>query len=141
VTVVLDTNLVFQGRAKGHPYRCILDACVNGRLFWAVSNNLLTEYEEVIRRKEPPASWHRLERLMDLIELTQGTLIRVNPHFRFRLIYADPDDNAFVDCAIAADADYIITDDRHFSPLADAGYKTQPITPDEFIARYRGIYV
>lgn len=52
----------------------------------------------------------------------------------------DPDDNAFTDCAITAGADCIITDDAHFAPLANAGYKPQPITPAEFIERYRGIH-
>jgi len=141
MTVVLDTNVIFQGRGFGHPYYCILDACVDGRLSWAVSTAILSEYEEVIRRKEPASSWHDLKILMDLIMLTQGTIIHVNPQFRFHIINADLDDNPFVDCAIAVHADYIITDDRHFAPLTNAGYKPQPITPLEFIERYRGIHV
>jgi predicted nucleic acid-binding protein len=44
----------------------------------------------------------------------------------------DPDDNAFTDCSIAAHADYVITEDHHFTPLANAGYKPQPITPSAF---------
>jgi predicted nucleic acid-binding protein len=53
----------------------------------------------------------------------------------------DPDDNAFTDCAIAAHADYVITEDRHFAPLANSGYKPQTITPTNFIARYSGIFI
>jgi len=52
-----------------------------------------------------------------------------------------PMTNAFTDCAIAAHADYVITDDRHFAPLANAGYKPQPITPQAFIEQYHGIHV
>ncbi|HBJ88101.1 MAG TPA: putative toxin-antitoxin system toxin component, PIN family [Verrucomicrobiales bacterium] len=141
MTVVIDTNVVFQGRGIGHPYHCILDACVDGKIVWAVSNAILKEYEEVIRRKEPESCWHDLGLLMDYITLTQGTMLHVSPQFRFRIIHADPDDNPFVDCAIAGHADYIITDDRHFAPLAGAGYKPQPIKPLDFIAKYRGIYV
>ena len=40
------------------------------------------------------------------------------------------------DCAITVGADYLITEDHHFDPLADAGYKPQPINPDEFIRRH-----
>ncbi len=29
--------------------------------------------------------------------------------------------------------------DKHFAPLANAGYKPQPIRPDEFIKRFRGV--
>ena len=139
--VVLDTNVVFEGRATGHPYRCILDSCVDGRIYWAVSTAILTEYQEVIRRKEPPSAWMKMAMLMDLIGATRGTMIHVNPQFQFRIIGGDPDDNPFVDCAIAAHADYIITKDSDFAPLKNAGYKPQPITPEDFIARYRGVYV
>ncbi len=60
-------------------------------------------------------------------------VVFVNPHYQFQIIADDPDDNKFTDCAIAAHADYIITEDKHFAPLANAGYKPQPITPLEFI--------
>ncbi len=39
------------------------------------------------------------------------------PHFHFRLIEQDPDDNKFVDCAIIAGADYIVSEDTHFRVL------------------------
>lgn len=55
--------------------------------------------------------------------------------FRFRLIAADAD-NKFADCAIAAEADFIITEDRHFDALFGSGYKPQPISPGEFIRRF-----
>ena len=38
-------------------------------------------------------------------------------HFYWLLIENDPDDNKFVDAAIAANADCIITNDRHFNSL------------------------
>ena len=57
------------------------------------------------------------------------------------MINNDPDDNKFTDCAITVHADYVITEDKHFAPLANAGYKPQPITPEAFIEWYRGVYV
>jgi predicted nucleic acid-binding protein len=48
----------------------------------------------------------------------------------------DADDNKFANCAIVAHADFIITEDKHFAPLANAGYKPQPISALEFIERY-----
>ena len=32
--------------------------------------------------------------------------------------------------------DYLLTEDRHFRPLADAGYRTRPISPQEFTVRF-----
>ena len=77
-----------------------------------------------------------MARLMDLAELTSGNLVRVTPSFQFHVVTDDPDDNIFADCAITAGADYLITEDRHFARLGNAGYKTQPIKPREFIARF-----
>ena len=105
-----------------HRYFPILEAIVAGRLAWAVSNRVLTEYAEIPTRMS-------------------GNLVSISPHYQFRIIGDDPDDNAFTDCAIAAHADYVISEDRHFAPLANAGYKPQPITPPAFIERYRGIHV
>ena len=41
----------------------------------------------------------------------------VDPHFRLGLITEDPDDNKFVDCAFASNADYLVSDDKHFGLL------------------------
>lgn len=60
----------------------------------------------------------------------------VQPSYQFRVISSDPDDNKFVDCAIVANADFVITNDSDYTVLANAGYKPQPIKPEDFIARY-----
>ena len=41
----------------------------------------------------------------------------IHPHFRLGIITADPDDNKFVDCAFAANATYIVSDDSHYDIL------------------------
>ena len=83
-----------------------------------------------------PARWRKLARLMDLAELTSGNLLRVTPSFQFRVVPADPDDNIFTDCAITAGADYLLTEDAHFAPLADAGYRPRPISPQQFVSQF-----
>jgi len=134
--VCLDTNTVVQALAEGHPFHPILDARVAGRITWAVSTELLLEYEEVLTRMSGPARWRKLARLMDLVELTSGNFLRVTPSFHFQIVTTDPDDNIFTDCAVTAGADYLITEDQHFAALKNAGYKSQPITPGEFISRF-----
>ena len=39
--------------------------------------------------------------------------------YHFGLIDQDEDDNTFVDCAVAADAEYIVSNDAHFKVLKD----------------------
>jgi uncharacterized protein len=138
--VCLDTNVLIQARAVSHPYGVLLDGFMFGLMDWAVSNRILTEYQEIITLKAGRASWDKIAEFIDLVDMS-GNLISISPHYQFRLIGADPDDNAFTDCAIAAHADYVITEDRHCAPLANAGYKPQPITPQDFIDRYRGVHV
>jgi putative PIN family toxin of toxin-antitoxin system len=135
MTVCIDTNVLVQARARGHAFFPILDAWVAGRYAIAVSTGILLEYEEVITRLSGKSAWLKFARLLDLVELTGAGVLRVTPSYRFHVIGDDPDDNLFTDCAITAGADYLITEDRHFLPLADAGYLPKPIKPQEFIDR------
>jgi uncharacterized protein len=139
--VCIDTNTLVQARVGTHAYNRIMQSALYGRIQWAISNRTLSEYEEIVTASAGSWEWSRIMRLIELTDALSGTIVWVSPHFQFRVISADPDDNAFTDCAIAAHADYIITSDRHFAPLADAGYKPQPITPEAFIERYGGVYV
>ena len=57
----------------------------------------------------------------------------VTPFYRWLLIPDDPDDNKFVDGAVAANADYIVTNDKHFRVLQDIAFPpVQAITLQEF---------
>ena len=56
--------------------------------------------------------------MVDLI-VKRKNVLRVALYFHWHLITADPDDNKFVDCAFAANATYIVSDDSHFDVLRD----------------------
>jgi uncharacterized protein len=136
MTVCIDTNVLLQARARGHAFFPILDSWITGRYALAVSTGILFEYEEVMTRLSGVAAWLNFARLMDLVELTTSGVIRVTPSYRFHVIVGDADDNLFTDCAITASAEFLITEDRHFLPLAYAGYKPKPIKPLEFMDRF-----
>ena len=46
----------------------------------------------------------------------------INPYFRLQLIVADHDDDKFVDCAFAANATFIVSDDKHYDVLKDIDF-------------------
>ena len=46
----------------------------------------------------------------------------IEPFYRFNLITQDPDDNKFVDCAIAGNATYIVSNDSHFDVLKQTDF-------------------
>lgn len=129
----LDTNVVAQARAAGHPFRPSLETWVNGRFTWAVATDVLIEDEEVLTRLSGAPAWRKPACLTDLSELASGNLLHVTPYSRFHFIRIDSDDDILTDCSITAGADYLVAQNHHYSELKNAGYKTQPIAPIEFI--------
>lgn len=135
MTVCLDTNVFLQIFGRNQPYHSILRALLDGRLVLAVSTEILLEYEEVTTKLSGAERWQDVATLLDLLDQLHGNIRQVESQYRFNIITADPDDNKFSDCAIVAEADFVVTDDSHFSPLSSAGYKPKPITPNGFIRR------
>lgn len=68
-----------------------------------------------------------------LAEVVIRTLINnkfvefITPYYRFNLISTDMDDNKFVDCAIAANAHYIVTNDHHFDVVKSTPFPSVDI--------------
>lgn len=136
MTVVIDTNVVIRMFGKNSPLQLLVHAISHGSLHVAVSPAIWLEYEEVCLEMRSPAHWQKLHTLFALVSSAHGNIVNTNPDFRFQTIHHDPDDNAFADCAITAHADFILTDDSDYRPLKNAGYKPQPIKPEDFISRY-----
>lgn len=133
MTVVLDTNVLLQSLNQRHPFAAILNAWHARQFIWAVSTDILLEYQEVIVRESGRERWQVLERLLDLAAAYTANLLQVSPSFFFRTISADRDDDKFADCAITVNADFIVTSDAHFRPLIGSCYRPQPMPPEKFI--------
>ena len=136
MTVCLDTNVLIQMFGEQARWKSLRDALFLGRVEWAVSTSILMEYEEIVCDRMGAPRWRQVAAFVDFLAEVRGTVRHVAPSFQFRVILHDMDDNKFADCAIAAEADFLITEDRHFSPLETAGYKPKPISPDEFLRRF-----
>ena len=134
--VVVDTNALIQVFGTRSPFIRLQQAILDGQVTLAVSTPILLEYEEVMTRYGGPDRWPRVWRTLEMTDQLHNNLRRIAPAFRWQLIAADPDDNPFADCAIAAKAEWIITENGHFNVLKDSGHKPQPITPAEFSARF-----
>ena len=111
--VVLDTNCLLQSISMRSKYYKVWDSFIKGDYILCLTNEILEEYEEIIAsHMSPTAAKLAVETI-----LRANNLKRIDAQFRFGLITADPDDNKFVDCAIAANADYIVSEDSHFNIL------------------------
>ena len=95
----------------------------------------MLEYEEIVTARAGAGQWRQLAAVLDLAHRLHGNVLHIEPSFFFRLIAADPDDDKFADCAIGAEANFVVTEDAHFNVLRGSGHKPQPIAPAEFIAR------
>ncbi len=128
--VVIDTNCLLQIISRRSPYRPIWDAFIEGRYELCISNDILDEYQEVLAQQITPTVAENVVLLM----LNQPNVRLVDPHFRMQLITADPDDNKFVDCAFAAGADYLVSEDSHFDILRRTPFPLlNLVTLDEFL--------
>ena len=116
--------------APKSPYRSIWDAFLRGDYCLCVSNEIIEEYSEVLARN---ISSRVAEAIIYAI-LTRPNIIRKDPHYSFGLIEVDKDDNKFVDCAIAANAKCIVTEDKHFNILKSIQFpQVDIICIDEFL--------
>ncbi len=127
--VVVDTNCLLRMIPLRSKYRSVWDAFLEEKYVVCVSNDILSEYLEILTQKVNHTFAVRIVNAL----LKSNCIKFFDPHYHFGLITIDPDDNKFVDCAIVASADYIVSDDKHFSILKTIPFpKVNVITLEEF---------
>ncbi|MBP3214312.1 MAG: putative toxin-antitoxin system toxin component, PIN family [Bacteroidaceae bacterium] len=128
--IVLDTNSLVMAISADNEYYKVWQDFLDGKYNLCISNEILEEYVEVIGRNLKPL----LADMISYVILNSENVVLVDPTYSFGLITADPDDNKFVDCAIVANARYIVTQDRHFNVLKDIQFpRVEVIGIDDFL--------
>jgi len=131
VRVVIDTNVFVSSffNPKGNPKR-VIDLWKNRKITICITEEILEEYVEVLARLglsyEP-----ELEELLKLFK-KKNNIVYISPTPKFSLIKDDPSDNKFIECAAAAQAQYIISGDKHLLNLK-AFRNIAAISPSEFL--------
>lgn len=127
--VVVDTNCLLRMIPLRSKYRPAWESFLDGKYILCVSNEIVSVYMEILTAK---VSSTFAENIVGAI-LRSPFVRRFDPQFHFNLIEADPDDNKFVDCAIIANADFIVSEDSHFRVLKTIPFpKVNVLTLDEF---------
>ena len=111
--IVLDTNCLISSLSKKGQYYPVWKGLQTGQYILCVSTEILEEYAEVIAQK---LSAQVASSVIHLL-LESSNVELINPYFSLHLIDADQDDNKFVDCAFAANATFIVSNDKHFDVL------------------------
>ena len=70
-----------------------------------------------------------------IIEFLLNYSITVVPKLKYQIVLADPDDDMFIDCAVEAKADYIISANKHLLDIRKFE-NIEIITPNKFIEIY-----
>lgn len=112
--IVLDTNCLLPSISRRSRYYPVWERFICGEYDLCVTTEILAEYEEIVGRMTSPV----VARLVVEAILRSPNTLRIEASFRFGLITEDPDDNKFVDCAIVANAECVVTNDSHFDVLA-----------------------
>ena len=113
--IVLDTNCLLAILSRRGNYFPVWQGLHEGKYTLCVSNEILEEYEEIICSKTNPIIASNVIQML----INSPYVQFVDTYFHFHLIEQDKDDNKFVDCAIAANARFIVSEDAHFKHLKD----------------------
>ena len=115
--VVLDTNVVLSGVFFGGVPGEILAAWSRGRFDVIVSAQVLDEYE-----RSGAALAHGKPRLQEawapVMRWIVGHALIIDAEPLVESVSADPDDDAFLACAVAGGAAVVVSGDRHLKAVS-----------------------
>ena len=127
--IVLDTNVLLVSFSSKSAFRWVFDAFLDEEITLCVTTDILIEYEEIIGKHMGAKIANTV---LQLIENAPNVEL-ITRFFKWNLITEDPDDNKFVDCAIAANAKYLVSNDKHFRVLKNIDFpKVSLLTVQEF---------
>lgn len=114
--VVVDTNILISAFGWPGNERALIEKAIEGKIQLCISSDIFEEFEEVSSR---PKFKFSKEDIDDFI----GALIEVAdiviPSCSVNIVKRDPSDNKFLECALEAKADYIVTGDNHLLKLKE----------------------
>ena len=130
--IVLDTNILISAIVFGGKPREILEKIITNKIRLAILKDILDETDGVLSGKKfkyPPQVVYEIRNAIEEL----GEIIV--PEKRINRIKKDPDDNRILECALTANADFIISGDNHLLEIKD--FQNIPIiSPAEFLERY-----
>ena len=135
--IVIDTNSLIMSISSRSGYNKIWQSFLAGDFILCISNEILEEYAEVITRNiSVNAARYVIYTIME-----RNNVRQIVPSYKWNLITIDPDDNKFVDCAIAANARFIVTEDHHFNVLKEIPFPSvSVINIDDFLSELESRY-
>ena len=116
--IVLDTNCLVQIVAKQAKYGYVWNDVLDGKITLCVTNEILFEYEEILAKFYGQKVARMVVEMILILPQTQ----KFDIYYHWTLVTEDPDDDKFVDCAVVANAKYLVSDDKHFNVLSKISF-------------------
>jgi putative PIN family toxin of toxin-antitoxin system len=127
--VVIDTNVFVSSFFGGNPKR-IIDLWKNEEIVLCLSKDVLDEYIDVLQRVGLKDE-EEIEELLSLFAKGFNILFTTKTP-KIRVVKDDPDDDKFIECAVALKAEAIVTGDKALRAMGEyMGIKI--LTPQQFL--------
>jgi putative PIN family toxin of toxin-antitoxin system len=130
--VVIDTNIFVSSFFGGNPRR-IIDLWKTEKITLCLSKDILDEYIEVVQR----IGLQNEDELGELLSLFKRgfNMLFTTKTPKVKVVKDDPDDDKFIECAMALKAEVIVTGDKAIEAVGEyMGIKI--LTPQRFLKNY-----
>ena len=131
--VVVDTNVFISSFFGGNP-RKIIDLWKSGEITLCLTKPIVDEYIEVLRRLGLQTE-KEIEELLGLFAHGFHIVFTAKTP-ELHIIENDPDDNMFIECAVALKAGFVITGDKALKAIQEY-MNIKIVSPTEFLSKYR----
>ena len=131
--VVIDTNVFVSSFFGGNP-RKIIDFWKKGKIILCLSKDILDEYIDVIQRVGLKDE-NEIEELLSLFAKGLNILFTTKTP-DIRAVKDDPEDDKFIECAVALKAETIITGDKALRAIKEY-MGIGILTPQQFLKAYK----
>lgn len=130
--VVLDCNILVMCLTSRSPYHVVYKALIAGKFDLIITEDILFEYAEIIQQKYGLSTAAAFLSLLTELPNVHSQFV----YYKWNLIEADPDDNKYVDSAIAGQAEYLVTEDKHFAALKQITFpQVNTMSIDDFVKK------
>ena len=134
--IVLDTNVLLVAISQRSIFHPVFKAILDKKIDVYVTTDIVFEYEEILKKHIGILATESVLRVLEKAPNVHW----ITKYYRWRLISIDADDNKFVDCAIASDTYYLVTNDKHFDILQSIEFpKVETITARDFLSILKSI--
>ncbi len=131
--VVIDTNVFLSSFLGGNP-RKMLEFWKKGKITLCLSKDTLDEYIDVLQRVGLKDE-NKIEELLSLFAKGLNILFTTKTP-DIRAVKDDPEDDKFIECAVALKAEVIITGGKALKTMGECmGIKI--LSPQEFLKTHR----